>query len=135
MQLLGSSCVINSRFNILQFLYFMIKNMQLGCYSDSLFLKARYLFTYLLMMNASYILMPIIPYRSMMLTEFYIYNTLFLTYSFTYPYFYREFLLLIYEIAIFVYFKLSFLFLDYVQSVSVLKRFPAIHRSLQCHYT
>ena len=74
----------------------------MGLFSDSTGLKLRYILSYILMMNISYFSMPVKVYRSMMMTEFYIYNTLFLSYTYTYPCSYRLVLLITYELAILV---------------------------------
>lgn len=91
----------------------MVSDLELGSFTDSFFNKARYVLSYYVIINMSHVYMPIKVYRSMMMTEFCIINTLFLSYVFTYPYALNGWLLMIYEIGVIVKIKLNDLIGDY----------------------
>lgn len=83
-------------------IYSLAKDLQLGVFKNSTVSKFRYIMSYFLVANVSFFTMPIKTYQSMIMTEFYIVNIVFLTYTFTYPLSYSQLLQLVYELLILV---------------------------------
>lgn len=84
------------------FFYYYAKDLMIGISYDSILMKMRFISSYILVVFICNLLMPIIQYKSMVMTEFFIVNFIFISYILTYPCIYNVLLHLVYEIAVLV---------------------------------
>lgn len=84
------------------FFYCFSNEITIGINFDNMFMKMRFLASYVLVILICNLTMPILQCRSMVMTEFFIINFVFLSYILTYPCIYSTLIHLLYEFAILV---------------------------------